>query len=322
MILSGHVRSRGVKVCLTGEGSDELFAGYPYFKLETLWRMQAAGGEEEQRSLALQRQFRRMEYRSEGLLWDGSERWKKATRLFGYPNFFNLRARDAGRCVRTFYDVDRLGLTRDDMPESLLRGSVAPERLEGLDPFNRTRLLTLNQLYNIVIPTLGDRVEMMHSLECRPPFLDRELLELAGTIPPRHFIDIGRLREKHLLQEAFKDLLPPALRDEHKHPFLAPTWASFARTRSGRPLFAEFLTRSALRKAGIFRPWTVSLARWVLKWCPLPRGLARKLDAFVGTILTTHLLHHLFVEKRIACDPNFVMVDRSPERLPGQRQAA
>ena len=44
VVLSGYVRSRGVKVCLTGEGSDELFAGYPYFKLEMLWRLQQAGG--------------------------------------------------------------------------------------------------------------------------------------------------------------------------------------------------------------------------------------------------------------------------------------
>jgi hypothetical protein len=42
----------------------------------------------------------------------------------------------------------------------------------------------------------------------------------------------------------------------------------------------------------------------------------------IGTILTTNLLHHLFVEKRIACDPNFAMVDRSPRRALATRLAA
>jgi hypothetical protein len=55
---------------------------------------------------------------------------------------------------------------------------------------------------------------------------------------------------------------------------------------------------------------------------PLPAGIARKLDALLGTILTVHLLHHLFVESRIVCDAHFPMMDRSPEHLAGERHAA
>jgi asparagine synthase (glutamine-hydrolysing) len=314
-ILSGYVRSRGQKVCLTGEGSDELFAGYPYFKLELLWRMQAAGGSLARESRALQKRFRAAEYRSEGLLWDRSERWKRSSKLFGYPSYFNLRARDANQCVRRFFDIERLGLTAADMPSEILRRSVDAKQLEGLDPFNKSRLLTFNQLYNIVIPALGDRVEMANSLECRPPFLDRELIELAGAIPPRYLIDLERLREKNLLRIAFADLLPPVLQKEHKHPFLAPTWASIGRTRAGRHLFAEFLSSAKMRSAGIFRPAAINLARLVMKWCPLPRGLARKMDAFLGTVLTTHMLHEQFIATRIFSDANFPMVDRSPPRM-------
>lgn len=315
MLLSRYVRSRGVKVCLTGEGSDELFAGYPYFKLEMIWRMLAAGGAEAEQGRALQQKFRELEYRSEGLLWDGSERWKKATKIFGYPSFFHLRARDARNCVRNFYDVNGLGLTREDMPEDLLHTSVDADRRDGLDPFNVSRLVTFNQLYNLVIPTLGDRVEMAHSLECRPPFLDRDLVELAGTIPPRHFIDLERLREKNLLRVAFADLLPATFQKEHKHPFLAPAWSSFAKTKAGRPLFEEFLSYSALRNVGVFRPFRVSLAKWIFNWCPLPRGFARKIDAMFGTILTTHLLHHQFIANRPASNAHFPLVDRSPEQI-------
>jgi asparagine synthase (glutamine-hydrolysing) len=228
MILSGYVRSRGQKVCLTGEGADELFGGYPYFKLEQLWRTQMAGGEAQRRSQALQRQFRKREARSEGLLWQRSQRWRRATGMFGYPSFFHLRARDARSCVKAFYDIEGLGLAPEDMPENILRASADPSRLKGLDPFNATRLLTFNQLYNLVIPALGDRVEMANSLECRPPFLDPELLELAGTIPPQYFIDVERLREKHLLREAFRDLLPAVMHAESKHPFLAPSILGFA----------------------------------------------------------------------------------------------
>lgn len=322
LLLSGYVRSRGVKVCLTGEGADELFGGYPYFKLEMLWRMLAAGGAAAKQARVLHDRFRRLEFRSEGLLWDGSKRWKRADRLFGYPSFFNLRARDARRCLKLFFDRRRLDLTAQDQPERLLRESVPAARLDGLDPFNKSRLLTLNQLYSVVIPALGDRVEMANSLECRPPFLDRDLMDLAGTIPPRHFIDLENLREKHLLREAFRDLLPPVFQQEHKHPFLAPTWHSFGRTPVGRSLFAEFLSRHKTREVGVFRPAAVAATRWLLGWCPLPRGLGRKLDALLGTVLTTHLLHHLFIAGRVACDPAFPMVDRSPAATTGPRYAA
>jgi asparagine synthase (glutamine-hydrolysing) len=321
-VLSGYVRSRGVKVCLTGEGADELFAGFPFFKLEMLWQMERAGGAEKAKVRALWQRFRHLEYRSAGLLWETGDAWKKMTRVFGYPSFFALRARHARRGIRAFFNVKGLGLASEDMPESILRQSVDLERMAGLDLFNKTRLLTFNQLYNSVNPTLGDRVEMVNSLECRPPFLDRDLLEVAGKIPSRHFIDLERLREKHLLREAFRHLLPPALEKDHKHTFLAPAWTSFARTRIGRPLFEELLSPAAVKRVGIFRPWTVSLARRVLERCPLPRGLARRVDALIGTILTTQLLHQLFVEKRIANDVNFPMVDRSPRQQDGRGLAA
>jgi asparagine synthase (glutamine-hydrolysing) len=322
MVLSKYVRGRGVKVCLTGEGSDEMFGGYPYFKLEMIWRMMAAGGAAAEKAAKLHRRFCLMEYRSEGLLWDRSDRWKRSSGIFGYPSYFNLRARDARRCVAAFFNVKGLGITRDDLPDALLQTSMPEERLAGLDPFNTSRLLTLNQLYSIVIPTLGDRVEMAHSLECRPPFLDRDLLELLGTVPPEYFIDLDNLREKHLLREAFSDLLPPVFQTEHKHPFLAPTWHSFARTPHGRELFGELLSNSAIREVGVFRPVAVAAARLALGWFPLPRGLRRKLDALLGTMLNTHLLHHLFIKNRIACDPYFPMVNRSPAQLAGSAPAA
>jgi asparagine synthase (glutamine-hydrolysing) len=314
MVLSQYVRSRGVKVCLTGEGSDELFGGYPYFKLEAIWRLLAAGGADAVKGRELHRRFRAMEYRSEGLLWDGSERWKRAAGMFGYPSYFNLRARDARNCVRAFFNTGQLGLTPEDMPDALLRTSMPHKRLQGLDPFNTSRLLTLNQLYNLVIPSLGDRVEMAHSLECRPPFLDRDLMELMGTIPSAYFLDLENLREKNLLREATADLLPPVFQTEHKHPFLAPTWSSIGRTPRGRDLFDEFLSAPTTRDVGIFRPAAITLARFALNWLPLARGLGRKLDALLGTILTTHLLHHSFVKNHIACDRSFPMIDRSPRK--------
>src|SRR5262249_37282287 len=78
LLLSRHVRARGTKVCLTGEGADEAFAGYQYFKLEAIWRLLQAGGAEAERGRALFARFRQMESRTEGIMWDGRDRWRRA----------------------------------------------------------------------------------------------------------------------------------------------------------------------------------------------------------------------------------------------------
>jgi asparagine synthase (glutamine-hydrolysing) len=313
MILSRHVRRQGHKVCLTGEGSDELFAGYPYFKLEALWRMRqdptTAGTE---RVDQLWRRFQQIEARSEGYLWDRSDRWRKATSVFGYPSYFQLRARSAGRCIRTLFDPQRSGLTRRHRPLTALQRSFDPAAIGDMHPLNITRLITLNQMYGVVIPALGDRVEMANSLECRPPFLDREVMQLAGAIPPQYLIDIDQLREKHLLRETFRSLLPPVFNRQHKHPFLSPSWATFARTPRGREIFGDFLSLAAVRRAGIFRPAAVALFRSAWNWWPRRRGLIRQIDVLMGTVMSIHMLHHLFVEQPIPSDPKFPMVDRSP----------
>ena len=47
-MLSRLVRSRGYKVCITGEGADEVFGGYPYFKQEAIWRKLIAPDERDE----------------------------------------------------------------------------------------------------------------------------------------------------------------------------------------------------------------------------------------------------------------------------------
>ena len=259
LLLSGYVRSRGVKVCLTGEGADELFGGYPYFKLEMLWRMQAAGGAARKKPRRCTAAFASSSSARRGCSGTAPSAGSGRRTCSATPASSICGARRQPVRPR----VLRCGAVGPDAGGSsrgAAASSVSPESLAGLDPFNKSRLLTLNQLYTIVIPALGDRVEMANSLECRPPFLDRELLQLAGTIPPRHFIDLDNLREKHLLREATRDLLPPAFAKEHKHPFLAPTWHSFARTRAGRELFGEFLSIRRTREVGVFRPFAVAAA--------------------------------------------------------------
>jgi len=97
------------------------------------------------------------------------------------------------------------------------------ELVQNLDPFNVTRAIGYKTLTSYIIPAHGDRPEMAHGLECRTPFMERDLVEYACQLPEHYFIKMDQLREKHLLREALADVLPPFMRNSHKKPFQAPS---------------------------------------------------------------------------------------------------
>jgi len=308
-MLSRMVRSKGYKACLTGEGSDEIFGGYAYFKLERIWRMLLAGGEQALQGRALWKRFKKLEAPSEGILWSRSNHWRKLEPVFGYPSFQQLRAVDGTRGMKWIFTPEILERASYPTPYDYFLSEFPPEQLSQLDPFNATKLITFNQLVSYIIPCLGDRVEMANSIECRTPFLDRDLIKFASTVDPSYFMDIHRLEEKRLLRTAFADLLPPALAGTHKYPFLSPNWRSFSQTLEGGRLFSEFLSPDRLRATGLYQS---EFIRHVLRYCKwLPRRAFVLLDSLVGHVLGMQALHYLFVENPITTDPTFAIRDRS-----------
>jgi asparagine synthase (glutamine-hydrolysing) len=308
-VLSGLVRSKGYKVCLTGEGSDEVFGGYAYFKLEKIWRMLLDGGEQARHGRALWERFKKLETKSEIILWNRSNHWRKLQLIFGYPSFQQMRAVDSSRGIKWIFTPEIIERASYPTPYDYFLSEFPPQQLSQLDPFNATKLMTFNQLVSYIIPCLGDRVEMANSVECRTPFLDRDLIEFASTVDPSYFMDIQHLEEKRLLRTAFADLLQPVMAGTHKSPFLSPNWLCFARTVAGRRLLLEFLSPERLRTTGLFRP---KFIRHVLRyWKWLPKRAFVLFDTLVGQVLSLQALHYLFVENSIVTDPRFPIRDRT-----------
>jgi asparagine synthase (glutamine-hydrolysing) len=298
LLLSRHVRARGTKVCLTGEGADESFAGYQYFKLEALWRLMQRGGDDAARGRALFARFREMESRSEGILWDGRDRWRTAEQPYGYPCHLQVRVDELTSLARFMFDGRALGLGAHHAPPAMLRRTFAPEALRRLEPMNAARTMAFHALSGYIIPSLGDRVEMANSIECRTPFLDRDVVDFACRLPPERLLDVDRLREKLILHETFADLLPPVVKRGHKHPLLSPSWRQFAATPVGRQLVGDHLSPAAVRRAGMFRPAFVATVRTMWQLAPAGSGLAKRLDLAIGALLTTQILHDRFVARR------------------------
>jgi asparagine synthase (glutamine-hydrolysing) len=246
-LLSRLVREHGIKVVLTGEGADEMFAGYDLFREGAVRRFWARDPGSQVRPRLLEKLYPYLarspvsqRAMTQAFFGKGLEDWQK-------PGFAHqLR-------WQTTSGVKRL-LT------PALRGSMsggAPRPPEDLPAeFSSWSSLAQDQYLEIrtlmsgyLLSAQGDRMLMANSVEGRFPFLDREVMELAGRLPDGH--KLRGLDEKHVLKRIGAGLIPEAIRKRPKQPYRAPDALAFV--GEGAPAWIdEVLSEATLREAGVF----------------------------------------------------------------------
>ncbi len=98
-----------------------------------------------------------------------------------------------------------------------------------------------------------DRCSMLHSLEVRAPFLDKDVAAFAARLPVRY--RLHGCKRKWLLKKAFADLLPKEILHRNKRGFQIPV-AQWLRGRL-RPLMEDLLAPDTLTAQGLFNPTAV-----------------------------------------------------------------
>ena len=287
--LSRLVHERGYKVVLTGEGADEVFAGYDIFKEAKLRRFCARQPGSQLRPLL----FRRLYPYLPGLQ-NQSQAYLEAFFNVGLgsidgPLYSHLpRFRTAGGAKVFFSNDLKAELKGYDALEELRDG--LPAQFARWHPLSQAQYLEAAHLLpGYILSSQGDRMAMAHSVEGRFPFLDHRLVEFAATIPPE--LKILGLREKHVLRQAMRDLLPPGIGNRPKQPYRAPDSPSF--TGPSAPAYVdEMLSPQALEETGYFNPKAVAKLR---AKCEAGKQVGfRDNMAFVG-ILSTQLWNRAFV---------------------------
>jgi len=284
LALSREVHAQGFKAVLTGEGADEAFAGYVWFKIR-----------EAARSLDLGDAFRP----STGIS-RVARKWASPTTSFGElagidrliagPHaqsvMYNLVATSRGR----YYSGDvkeRLGsfVAYQDLALDL-------PRLRRWHPLNRSLYLGYKvHLAGLLLSQKGDRVAMANSVETRPPFLDEKVIAFAARIHPRFKLQRG-LQDKYLLRKAAERVLPKEVAWRRKAMFRAPLAETFL---ANPPAFVrDLMSPEALARAGYFDVGSVR------RDCEaLAKGEGAKLGTFaslgLGGVVATQLWHHLYL---------------------------
>ncbi len=266
-----------VKVVMTGEGADETFGGYPWFRSNKLLRPFS--------HLPLPLRYAA---RAGPLVW---KRLERASRLvIAEPEMNAARYRISigrisdGAAERLLSPELRRSLP--DSEEFSWEPNV-PRRFSRWHPFNQLMYYEIKvRLPSFVLPVV-DRGSMAKSLEARVPFLDHELVELTAQIPPR--LKLKRLREKYILRRAIGDLIPREIVARRKRGLAAPVgeWI-----RDPIPEFAaDLLSPSALRRTGYFRP------EGVARTLEEHRGGARDRAGDLLGVLAVQLWDELFVKR-------------------------
>jgi asparagine synthase (glutamine-hydrolysing) len=148
----------------------------------------------------------------------------------------------------------------DTEEQSALLGRTVPDpyaeqREAWANAPSRERLERLIYLYaktylqdDILVKV--DRASMACSLEVRAPFLDVELVEFLGRVPPR--LKLRRLNTKWLLKLAMRDLLPAGIADRAKKGFGIPIAAWFKSEL--KEALQDELSPERLERQGILDP--------------------------------------------------------------------
>ena len=220
-LLSRAVRDSGIKVVMTGEGSDEIFAGYPHFRRDlVLYGSNGLDPAEKTRLLADLEAANRVSAGT--LLPRGSSTLTSVEQVLGFvPSNLESWAQIGAGLLSVTKDEFRTEFCGRDTLRVML-GSLDVERqLTGRHAVNQALYIWgKTMLPNYILSNLGDRMEMAHSVEGRLPFLDHDVVELAARMPVS--MKIKGMTEKYVLREAARSVLTPAVYTRQKHPFMSP----------------------------------------------------------------------------------------------------
>ncbi len=252
--LVSQLAARDVKVCLSGEGGDELFGGYYTYSADLLAsRFGPIARLARPFAELLPSSNARISFDYKAKRFTRSAHLPPLERHHGWKEIFTPDMRTELRSRRG--DFDPVDLLRERYAETEQAELLA--RLQDVD-------LGIPLVDDLLVKT--DRSSMAHSLEARVPFLDTKVTSLALALPRR--LKVSGLKKKILLRRAAEPLLPREVVHGKKRGFSIPA-AAWLRGEL-EPFAREVLAPEVLRRQGFFAPEVVAGL--------LERHVARKED--------------------------------------------
>jgi asparagine synthase (glutamine-hydrolysing) len=234
-----ELASRHVKMVLTGEGGDELFAGYARYAGERFAPV-----------------FRHIPQsaRSAALALSGSMPGLRRPKLALYAlcqsdevarltNWFPLFSREMKWTLLS--EAVRRGLN-EDSADRVFAEQLA--QTNAIDPVNRMLYVDTKLWLPDDLLARGDKTSMAASIEARVPLLDHKLVEFAASLPRQ--LKLKGLTRKYLLKKVGRAWLPSQIIDRKKKGFPVPISSWFR--NEARPFVRDMLSPAAIQRRGLF----------------------------------------------------------------------
>ena len=287
-LLSRLVNQHGYKVVLTGEGADEVLAGYDIFKEMRVRRFWARRPESALRPLLLGRLYPDILAlgRAEAFRTDFFRQGLEATESPAYSHA--LRWQTTGRLRRFLAEASAPTAGPSDLPYPL------PPRFATWSHLGRAQYLEMvSFLSPYLLSSQGDRMAMAHSVEGRYPFLDYRVVEFCGRLPD----DLKQrgLTEKWLLKRLARRIIPEEIWRRVKRPYRAPIRRTFFSGDHRPDYIDELLSAESLRRTEYFRPGAVT---GLVNKARTRDDLSEMDEMALVGILSTQLVDHLYLRQR------------------------
>ncbi|NKL02369.1 asparagine synthase (glutamine-hydrolyzing) [Rhizobium leguminosarum bv. viciae] len=286
--LARTVKSNGIKAVLTGEGADEIFAGYDLFKEAKVRHFCARQPASRSRPLLFRKLYPYLQNLKRQTPEYLSAFFSAGPADIGDPLFSHRPRFRSTSATKMFLSKDiHNALAGYDAAEEM--ASLLPTEFRRWHPLNQAQYLeTRFLLPGYILSSQGDRMAMAHGIEGRFPFLDYRLVEFAGRLRPEQ--KLKGLDEKHILRGVACELLPKEIAERSKQPFRAPDSEAFLSKKKHEFVDAALGTES-VKRSGIFDP--VMVEKLHRKCATSAASGFRDNAAFVG-ILSTQLWQETF----------------------------
>lgn len=290
-LLSKNVNNDHIKVVITGEGADEILAGYNIFKEAVIREFWSRQPESRCRPLLLQKlypylsQFQSTNKNSlkfffgykltetNSPFYSHIVRWNNNIRL---KNFLSRQIQEEVK------DYDPLEALYKMIPSGFQKWNLL-SRAQWLE----TKLFMTGYL----LSSQGDRVAMANSVEGRYPFLDHRLVEFCSRLPGN--FKLNGLNEKYILKKLMSDKLPSSVINRPKQAYRAPVAGSFL--SPGAPEYIrDYLS---VQKINEFQIFNVDLVRNLLDRIKRNTNVTEIDNMALAGILSTQIIQDFYINK-------------------------
>jgi asparagine synthase (glutamine-hydrolysing) len=287
--LSKFVRQNNIKVVITGEGADEMLAGYDIFKEMAIRRFWAREPRSKFRPLLLKKLY--------PYIPQVNNTNPQALKFFygyrledtSFPAYSHLMRWNNGRHILKYIHPSHHEIVKNFDPfESWI--NQMPKGFENWGDLSKAQYIESTLFMSgYLLSSQGDRMTMANSVEGRYPFLDHRFIEFAAKLPEG--LKLNGLNEKYLLKKMIKDKIPESICKRPKQAYRAPINNSFFE-KSKMDYVDSILDPKTIDDYGIFDPTLVSRLVEKIK----TTGTATEVENMIVTgVISTQLFYQFFI---------------------------